>query len=67
MFVGEPSDEDVGYFEQMLEAARNLARQLDGQVLDGRRCELTRQTLEHIRDDLLEYRRLAHLAARRQH
>ena len=52
-------------FEQMLETARALARDLHAQVLDARRCELTRQTLEHIRDDLLEYRRLAHLAARR--
>ena len=66
LFMQLPGPFDgLSAFDRMLEAARHLARQLDGQLLDGRRCELTRQTLEHIRDDLLEYRRLAHLAARR--
>lgn len=52
-------------FEQMLEAARRLADQLGGQLLDRQRCDLTTQAIEHIREDLREYRRLAHLAARR--
>ncbi|WP_290636880.1 cell division protein ZipA [Aquisalimonas sp.] len=52
-------------FEQMLEIARRLADQLDGHLLDGKRCDLTAQSVEHIREDLREYRRLAHLAARK--
>lgn len=52
-------------FEQMLETARRLADQLDGHLLDGKRCDLTAQSVEHIREDLREYRRLAHLAARK--
>ncbi len=54
-------------FEQMLETARRLADKLDGQLLDAQRCDLTQQAVEHIREELREYRRLAHLAARKQH
>ncbi|MCC5810353.1 MAG: cell division protein ZipA [Ectothiorhodospiraceae bacterium] len=54
-------------FEQMLETARRLADKLDGHVLDAQRCDLTQQSVEHIREELREYRRLAHLAARKQH
>lgn len=52
-------------FEQMLTIARRTAEQLGGMVLDGRRCDLTHQAIEHIREELLEYRRRAHLASRR--
>ncbi len=51
-------------FEQMLLTARRVAEAIDGQLLDARRCTLTNQAIEHIREELLEYRRLAHLAAR---
>ena len=51
-------------FEQMLTAARRIADTLGGQLLDGRRCDLTTQAIEHIREELLEYRRRAHLASR---
>lgn len=51
-------------FEQMLATAREVAERLGGHLLDGRRCGLTQQSIEHIREDLLEYRRRAHLAAR---
>ena len=52
-------------FEQMLETARRLADSLDGYLLDSQRCDLTQQAVEHIREELREYRRLAHLAARK--
>ena len=51
-------------FEQMLTTARRIADTLGGQLLDGRRCDLTTQAIEHIREELLEYRRRAHLASR---
>lgn len=51
-------------FEQMLATARTVAERLGGHLLDGRRCDLTHQSIEHIREDLIEYRRRAHLAAR---
>jgi len=53
-------------FEQMLTTAQRLAEQLGGQVLDGRRCDLTTQSIEHIREELVEYRRRAKLASRRE-
>ncbi len=53
-------------FEQMLEAARDVARSLRGHLLDERRCDLSAQAIEHIREELREYRRLAHLAARQR-
>lgn len=51
-------------FEQMLQAAREVASQLGGHLLDARRCDLTQQSIEHVREELLEYRRRAHIAAR---
>lgn len=51
-------------FEQMLACARSVADALGGRLLDSRRCNLTTQAVEHIREDLIEHRRRAHLAAR---
>ncbi|WP_290648869.1 cell division protein ZipA [Aquisalimonas sp.] len=66
MFLRLPGPFDgLSAFEQMLETARRLADQLDGHLLDSTRCNLTAQAVEHIREDLREYRRLAHLAARK--
>ncbi len=66
LFLQLPAPFDgVTAFEEMLETARRLADRLDGHLLDGRRCDLTQQAVEHIREDLREYRRRAHLAARR--
>ena len=53
-------------FELMLAAARRVAQTLGGQLLDGRRCDLTTQAIEHLREELLEYRRRARLADRQQ-
>lgn len=53
-------------FDQMLEAARRLADRLEGELLDGHRCHLTNQTVEHLREELREYRRQSQLALRRQ-
>ncbi|RZU98840.1 cell division protein ZipA C-terminal FtsZ-binding domain-containing protein [Spiribacter vilamensis] len=53
-------------FELMLAAARRVAQTLGGQLLDGRRCDLTTQAIEHLREELLEYRRRARLADRRR-
>ena len=68
LFMQLPGPFDgLSAFEQMLEAARRLTDQLEGHLLDGTRCDLTNQAVEHIREELREYRRLAHLAARRHH
>lgn len=48
-------------FEKMLETARRLEDQLGGQLLDRQRCDLTGQAVEHLREELREYRRRAKL------
>ena len=53
-------------FELMLNTARRVAQTLGGQLLDGRRCDLTTQAIEHLREELLEYRRRARVADRRR-
>lgn len=66
MFLQLPGPYDgLAAFEQMLEAGRRIAEQLDVKLLDGRRCTLTNQAVEAIREELREYRRLAHLAAKK--
>jgi len=66
LFMKLPGPFDgLAAFEQMLQTARTLAERLGGELLDGRRCSLTQQSIEHLREELLEYRRRARLAARR--
>lgn len=52
-------------FEQMLATARTVVDRLGGQLLDGRRCNLSAQSIEHIREELLEHRRKSQLVNRR--
>lgn len=64
-FMRLPGPEDgLVTFEQMLATAHAVADRLGGHLLDGRRCDLTQQSVKHIREDLMEYRRRAHLVAR---
>ncbi|NLO80264.1 MAG: cell division protein ZipA [Xanthomonadaceae bacterium] len=66
LFMQLPGPFDgLSAFEQMLEAGRRIAEQLDAKLLDERRCSLTNQAIEHIREELREYRRIAHLLAKK--
>ncbi|MEQ9462902.1 MAG: cell division protein ZipA [Haliea sp.] len=61
-FVTLPGPDDMmKAFDYMLETAQAVARNLDGDVLDETRSALTRQTLEHSRQQIrdLERRLLA--------
>ena len=61
-FLTLPGPEDMmKAFDYMLETAQAVARNLDGDVLDESRSVLTRQTLEHCRQQIrdLERRMLA--------
>ncbi|MDZ7808827.1 MAG: cell division protein ZipA [Arhodomonas sp.] len=67
MFMRLPGPFDaVDAYEEMLAAARGLAERLGGHLLDGRRCDLTHQSIEHLREEMIEYRRRAQLAARQR-
>ncbi|WP_371185809.1 cell division protein ZipA [Thalassotalea maritima] len=49
-------------FKQMLTAAKHLANELGGQVLDGQRSVMTRQTEQHYISRIREFDRRARLA-----
>lgn len=66
LFLQLPGPYDgLAAFEQMLGAGKRIAELLDAKLLDERRCSLTNQAIEHIREELREYRRLAHLVAKK--
>ena len=41
----------------MLDTARHLATELDGQLLDDHKVVLTQQTIQHFQEQILEYER----------
>jgi len=49
-------------FKQMLAAAQRLAALLDAELLDQTRSVLSRQTIEHIREEISEHSRLVRIA-----
>lgn len=53
-------------FDRMLEAARKLASALDGEIQDETHSDLSRQTIEHIREEIREYGRQLRLARSRR-
>lgn len=65
-FVTLPGPEDMMQaFDYMLETAQAVARNLDGDVLDETRSALTKQTLEHCRQQIRDLeRRLLTASAR---
>jgi len=57
-FLTLPGPRDINKaFDEMLEAARYVAEHLGGDVLDESRSVLTRQTLEHTRQQLQDFER----------
>lgn len=48
-----PGIDAVWAFEAMVEAARSLAESLDGTVCDASRSVLTRQTISHMREEVI--------------
>ena len=54
--------EGVETFDRMLASARRLAALLDAELLDHTRSVLSRQTIEHMREEISEHSRLAKIA-----
>lgn len=52
-------------FEQMLATAQRLAALLDAELLDQTRSVLSRQTIEHIKEEINEHSRLVRIARSR--
>jgi len=62
LFAKLPGPMDgIALFADMLFTAERLASMLDGELQDETHSALTKQTIEHIREDILEHRRHTHL------
>ena len=53
-------------YEAMSEMARVIARNLGADLIDGARSALTTQTIEHERQQIMEYERRQKLARKKQ-
>lgn len=63
LFTQLPGPKDgMEVFSEMLSVAEQLARQLDGELLDETHSVMTRQTIEHVRSEILEHRRKVQIA-----
>ena len=54
--------ESMAIFEQMLSAAQRLAALFDAELQDDSHSDLTKQTIDHIREEIIEYERRLKLA-----
>ena len=65
-FVTLPGPEDMlKAFDYMHESAKAVAKNLDGDVLDETRSAITRQSLEHMRQQIRELERRIAMQKRR--
>lgn len=63
MFLSLPiASDSLEAFNLMAESAQNIAHQLSGELKDENRSVMTRQTIEHGRQRVLEYERKRRLA-----
>ncbi len=54
--------ESMAIFEQMLNSAQRLAALFDAELQDDSHSDLTKQTIDHIREEIIEYERRLKLA-----
>jgi cell division protein ZipA len=67
LFAQLPGPGDsLAIFSDMLFTAQRLAAKLDAEMQDETHSALTKQTVEHIRSQIMEHRRLVQLARSRQ-
>lgn len=67
LFAQLPGPGDsLAIFSDMLFTAQRLATKLDGELQDETHSALTKQTIEHIRSQIMEHRRLVQLARSRR-
>lgn len=67
LFARLPGPKDaLETFSNMLSTADRLAKRLNGEIQDETHSALSRQTIEHTREELLEYRRRLQLSRGRR-
>ncbi len=65
MFLGLPNeDESLAAFDSMASTAKALAERLGGELKDENRSNMTRQTIEHSRQRVIEFERKQRLMQR---
>lgn len=57
MFLSLPHDDSLSAFDCMAQTAKALASQLGGELKDENRSVMTRQTIEHCRQRVIEFER----------
>lgn len=57
LFMGLPSQQPALAYDMMIDTARRIAAELNGEVLDQNQNPLNRQLVDHYREDMLEYTR----------
>lgn len=66
LFARLPGPQDgLAVFSDMLYTAERMAAVLDGSLQDETHSDLTKQTIEHVREEILEHRRQIQLAKTR--
>jgi cell division protein ZipA len=66
LFLQLPSrGDDLTLFNEMLATAEQLAKSLDGELQDETHSVLTRQTIEHLRGEIIEFQRKQRLAQKK--
>ena len=66
LFARLPAQQDgLSVFSQMLEAAQTLGAELGAELQDETHSDLSRQTIDHIREEIQEYNRQLQLAKSR--
>ncbi len=58
--------EGVRLFDEMLATAQRLAALLDGEIQDESHSDMSRQTIEHLREELVEFERKVRLARKKR-
>lgn len=67
LFAQLPGPKDgLAIFSDMLETAQRLAAALDGELEDETHSDLSRQTIEHMREEIIEHQRQVRLATSRR-
>jgi cell division protein ZipA len=56
-----PTD-SMAVFEQMLSVAQRLAALFDAELQDSTHSDLTKQTIDHVREEIIEFERRLKLA-----
>jgi len=56
----------ISLLEEMLSVAQRLAALLDGEIQDDTHSDMSKQTIEHLREEIVEFERQVRLARKKR-